>query len=300
MEIVWRLDGPTLDIANTECPPMQLHHFLHKVEPQAGALATAVRPRQGVETLAQAWQRIVGNRCGLIEQADLDPIAAALGADAQQAVDGGEVQGVFQQIAQGLTQQKWLAGQHQVGCNVLFNAQLATFDPTAARFQQLIHQCRQRHRDFFFQPLALLDLGQVEQPFDQLLHAHTFVADVTDEALVLGSRHIALQQFGGTANRRQRTLELVGQGMHVTLDVSLAFELGAHVFHGARQLLELATAIMRHFHPTPLADRLGIGRQPSQRRAEPPGQQAAQQQAQGHQSGAIRQQPPLGAIDIRL
>ena len=279
---------------------MQLHHFFDEVQPQASAFAPTVRAWQGVETLAEAGQGILRNRLGLVEQAELDLRPQLLGKEPQHALGRGEVQGVFQQIANGLAQQERLTDQGQIRIDALFDLQLLTLDPRALALQQLIDQGRQRHLDSLFQPLALLDLGQVQQALDQLLHACAFTADVADKALLLLHRHLALQQLRGATNRRQRAFQFVGQGVHITFDVGLALKLGAHVLHRRGQLLQLTTTVMRQCGTPAFADRLGIGGQAAQRRAEPPGQQRAEQQAQGNQADAVPHQTAFGAVDIRL
>lgn len=73
--------------------------------------------------------------------------------------------------------------------------------------------------------------------------------------------------------------------MHVALDVVLAFQLRAHAFHRVGQLRHLAAAIARQLGAAPLADRLCVLGEAPQRAAEPPGEQAADQQPEGDQPG---------------
>ena len=244
---------------------MQLHHFLDEVESKTGALAPTVRTRQRIEALTQPRQRIVGDRLGLIEQPEFDLLPCPLGSKPQHASIRGEIQRILQQITQRLTQQKWFTVQLKIRRNRLFHTQLFTFDSRSLGVQQFIHQPCQWHCYTLLQPLALLNLGEVQQSLDQLLHPHAFAVDVTDETLLLSQRHFPLQQFRRAPNRRQRALQFMGQGVDVTLDVGFAFELGAHLFHRRRQLFQFAAAIMRNLDPSALADSLRISSQPPQR-----------------------------------
>src|SRR3989338_3280975 len=97
-----------LDITDVQRTAMQLHHFLDKVEPQTGALAPAAGAWQGVETLAQTRQGVIGDGLALVEQAQFDLPSTNLGVKADQPTGRSEIQGVIQQIGQRLTQQKGL------------------------------------------------------------------------------------------------------------------------------------------------------------------------------------------------
>ncbi|MNJ76961.1 hypothetical protein D3C77_743590 [compost metagenome] len=57
------------NVGNFKRTAMQLHDLLDKVQPQAGAFAATEGPWQRIEALAQAPQRVVGNRLALVEQA---------------------------------------------------------------------------------------------------------------------------------------------------------------------------------------------------------------------------------------
>ena len=127
MEIMWRLGRPlrrnaALDIANAQCPAMQLHHFLYKIEPKPCALTSTVRTRQRIEALTQSRQRVFGNRFGLIEQFELNLFANPLRAESQHAIHRREIQRILQQITQRLTQQKRLTSQRQIPWNRLIHA----------------------------------------------------------------------------------------------------------------------------------------------------------------------------------
>ena len=93
---------PALDIGHLQLAAMQLHHLLDEVQAQAGALAPAGGARQGVEAFAQACQGLVGNRFALVEQPQLELLALHLGAEADQPSGRGEIEGVVQQVGQGL------------------------------------------------------------------------------------------------------------------------------------------------------------------------------------------------------
>ena len=97
---------------------MQLHHFFHEIQAEPGAFSAAVRARQGVEALTQAWQGVVGNRGGVVVEREADPLTLRLGRQTQPAIDGSEVQCVIDQVRERLTQQKSLAQQLQTGINM--------------------------------------------------------------------------------------------------------------------------------------------------------------------------------------
>ena len=90
------------DIADLQRAAMQLHHFLDKIEAQASTFAPTGRAWQRIETLAQAWQGVVGDRRGLVEQAHLHVVVPCLCAEPQQATGRREVQRIVQQVAQCL------------------------------------------------------------------------------------------------------------------------------------------------------------------------------------------------------
>ena len=279
---------------------MQVGHFLHEVEAEAGALAPAAGARQGVEALGEAGQGVVGDGVALVEQAQRPVAALALGGEADEAAGGREVQGVVQQVGQGLAQQEALPLHLHVVADGVVDAQAGRFDARRLGLHQLIHHRRHRHADALFQALALLDLGQVQQPLDQLLQARALAGDVGDEALPLLGGHVALQQFGGAPDGCQGALQFMGQGVHVALDVGLALQFGAHALHGAGQLSQFAAAEAGQFGPLPFADGLGIAGQAPQGAAEPPGEQAADQQPEDDEAGAEPGQAHLGAVDVGL
>lgn len=88
--------------------------------------------------------------------------------------------------------------------------------------------------------------------------------------------------------------------MHVTLDVGLAFQLGAHALHRLGQLPQFAAAHSGRLGALPLADRLGIASELAQCGAEPPGQPRANQQAKADQPGTEPAKTRLRALDIGL
>lgn len=154
-------------------------------------------------------------------------------AEPQRAAGWGEIQSVVEQVAQGLAQQERFAKYPHIGGDGLLDVQAGAFDPRTLSLQHILNQGCQRNARLLFQTLALFHLGQVQQALDQLLQARTFAVDIADKPLLLLTAHVALQQLRRTPNRRQRALQFMGQRMHVALYVSLAFQLRAHVFHGA-------------------------------------------------------------------
>ncbi|MNT62728.1 hypothetical protein D3C72_2004800 [compost metagenome] len=98
---------------------MQLHHFFHEIQPKPGAFSPGIRSWQRVETLVQARQCIVRNRFALVEELEFDLLAHSLGGESHHALSRGEIQRIFQQVAQRLPQQKRLPPQHQVRRNHL-------------------------------------------------------------------------------------------------------------------------------------------------------------------------------------
>src|SRR5690606_22494406 len=156
----------------------------------------------------------VGNRIALIEQLHLPKIALAKGIEANSSTLWSEVQGIVEQIGQRLTQQKALTRYPHAGLQVHLQLQPGRLDARPLGLDQLFDQLQQTDLAALLQPLTLLDYRQVQQALDQLLHARALVADVADEALTLRRRHVFLEQFGRTANRRQRAFQFVSQGMH--------------------------------------------------------------------------------------
>ncbi|MNN21189.1 hypothetical protein D3C81_1344990 [compost metagenome] len=220
---------------------MQRGDFGDEVEAQPGALASAARARQGVEALGQARQGVVGNRLALVEQRQPPAAVLTFGAEADRPARRGEVQGVVEQIGQRLAQQEALAHDHGIGAQQVLDFHIGA----NACLQQFLDQLAQRHRNALLQSLPLLHLGQAEQPFDHLLQALALSGDIADEARPLLRRHLAFEQFGGTADRRQRAFQFVGQAVHVALDVLPALQLHAHAFHRFGQLRQLAATVAR-------------------------------------------------------
>ncbi|SST08579.1 Uncharacterised protein [Acinetobacter baumannii] len=279
---------------------MQLRHLGDEVQSQPGALAPAGRARQRVEAFGEARQGVVGNRRPLVEQAQGDTLAVGLGEQAKDAAGRGEVEGVVEQVGQRLAQQELLAANLAGTFQAVLHPQSLALDTRRLAFQQGRGDLPQVDLADLLQALPLLHLGQAQQALDQLLQALALAGDVADEARPLLGRHLAVEQLGGATDRRQWALQFVGQGMHVALDVVLAFQLRAHAFHRVRQLRHLAAAIARQLGAAPLADRLCVLGEAPQRAAEPPGEQAADQQPEGDQPGTEPGQAPLRAVDVGL
>lgn len=115
-----------------------------------------------------------------------------------------------------------------------------------------IQQTMQRHGYTFFQGLTPFYLRQMQQALDQLLKAR-FRLDISHKALTLGLRHFTLLK----ARRRHEwlpTKQLMGQGMHIALNIGLAFQLTAHLLQRRSQLAQLhRRAEPEHRSPTATA-----------------------------------------------
>src|SRR5690606_22888071 len=70
--------------------------------------------------------------------------------------------------------------------------------------------------------LAVFDRGQRQQLVDHLRQPVALRADGGDEARAVGLGQRGLEQLGAAADRRQRTLQLMRERVHVLLDVLLA------------------------------------------------------------------------------
>ena len=115
-------------------------------------------------------------------------------AERQGAARRRKVQGIVQQIAQGLAQQERLAVDLHIASNRLFHLQAGAFDARTLRREHVLDHRRQRDVRLFFQALALLHLRQVQQALDQLLQARAFAVDIADKPLLLLTRSTYLQE----------------------------------------------------------------------------------------------------------
>ena len=135
--------------------------------------------------------------------------------------------------------------------------------------------------------------GQLQHLVDQPLHPFPLLADAGQEATRHRLRGRLLQQLGGAAQGGQRALQLVGQAVHILLDIGLALELAAHVLQRLAQTHQLRAAQSRQRDRLAAADRAGVILQTAQRAVEPPdhaaacGQGDAQQQDGGPLDGAF-------------
>ncbi|MDT4868023.1 hypothetical protein FQZ97_1029630 [compost metagenome] len=82
-----------------------------------------------------------------------------LGLQPQQAAGRGEVQGVVQQVGQGLAKQEALAQGAQSWCNEVLHPESGRLDTRRLGLQQFLGEIMQVHLDALFQALALLHPG---------------------------------------------------------------------------------------------------------------------------------------------
>src|SRR5690606_11276917 len=98
----------------------------------------------------------------------------------------------------------------------------------------------------FVEFTSLLDLRERQQAVGQRLEALRLRFDVLQKPLALVYRHVTTQQLCRSANRGERTLELVRERLHVALDVCLAVEFTAHTLERLSQLRQLPAGKLRH------------------------------------------------------
>ncbi|MCW0417366.1 hypothetical protein NB689_003120 [Xanthomonas sacchari] len=146
----------------------------------------------------------------------------------------------------------------------------------------------------------LFHLGQRQQLVDGLGEALLLLGDVAHEALPLRFRQRLLQQFRRAADRGQRALHLVGQRLHVLLDVLLALQLAAHGLQGTAEIADLVAARRRRRHRRTGTDRLRIAVEPADAAQQAPGHQDPDQRRDADQPGAAQQDAALAGDDERL
>ncbi len=133
------------------------------------------------------------------------------------------------------------------------------------------------------------------------MQTQRLAVDIGQKACAHGVGHVAfLQQFGGAADGRQRRLHLVGQGVHVLLDVGLAVDLAAHRFGGGGQPGQLLVRQLRRADSLAVAHLLDIVHQPSDRAIQPEGHAGAEQQGAEQNHPAALPEIAVGEGDERM
>ena len=89
---------------------MQCGDFAHQRQTQTGAFRRAIRAGEGEEALEQAFVGIVGDAGALVLYADGDLRGVGAGGAGDRAADGGEVEGVLQQVGERQAEQETVAG----------------------------------------------------------------------------------------------------------------------------------------------------------------------------------------------
>ena len=92
---------------------MQCDDFADQCEAQAGAFRCAVGAGEGEEALEQALVGIVGDTGALVLHTNGDLRGVGAGGAGDRAADGGEVEGVLQQVGERQAQEETVAGDLQ-------------------------------------------------------------------------------------------------------------------------------------------------------------------------------------------
>ena len=110
----------------------------------------------------------------------------------------------------------------------------------------LLEQGAHRHRRRVLQDTPRFERGQLHHAIDELLDARCFALDVGYETGTIGRRHRGLvQQLGRAADRRQRALQLVRQGLHIVGHIVAAGQGIAHFAVGRTERTQRTPAQTR-------------------------------------------------------
>ena len=159
-------------------------------------------------------------------------------------------------------------------------------------------QCLQRDRIAGLQPAVLFHFGQRQQLVDGLGQPFLLIDNAAREMHAVRFGQRLLQQFGGTADRRQRALHLVRQRLHVLLDVGLAFELAAHRF--LAEIADLVATAPWWWHRFARADRACISAELAEASGQPHRHQHADQRRQSDEPGTALDDGSLAGSDERI
>ncbi len=254
---------------------MLVGHLMGETEPETTALAL-VGARQGVEALEDPWQCVVGNAGAAVGDPKTVAILLKGAAESDQPVGGRKVDGVVQQVADGLLHQQRVPLLFRRAGQLSHQRYLPALGDNLAGIERPLAEPGWLYR-LPIQPLPRLQPRQLQHPLDQLLHAGTLLIDVADKA----PGHLGGRRFGQDlpcpANGGQRAFQLVGQAVDIALDIALAIELVAHGFKGVAEPIQLDGVQLRQRRRLPLADRFGIVHQFAYGAVEPPNQQTADQ-----------------------